>query len=91
MLASGSWNDSRRGVEGELPADAMGDVAQVAEPGAQVADLDVGVGLLAALDAVEEVLNVLRLAFRRAACRLAPSPCSTRQPFSSTISVPLSP
>ena len=45
--ASASWNDSRRGVEGELLAGAVGDVAQVAEPGAQVADLDVGVGLSA--------------------------------------------
>ena len=45
-LASASWNDSVRGVEGELLAGAEGDVAQVAEPRAQVADLDVGVGLL---------------------------------------------
>ncbi len=52
-----------RGVERQLLAGAVGDVAEEAEPGAQVADLDVGVRALAALDAIEEVLNVLRLAF----------------------------
>ena len=46
------------GVEGELLAGAEGDVSQVAQPGAQVADFDVGIGLLAALDAIEKVLHV---------------------------------
>src|SRR5207249_1561748 len=47
-----------RGVEVERPAGPVGDVAEVAQPGAGVADLDVGVGGLAVADAVEEVADV---------------------------------
>jgi hypothetical protein len=32
------------GVEGQFAAQAIRDVAQVAEPGAEVTDLDLGVG-----------------------------------------------
>src|SRR5262245_11872890 len=46
------------GVEVQHPADAQGDVAEVAQPRALVPLLDVGVGALAALDAVEEVAEV---------------------------------
>src|SRR5437868_13363254 len=45
-------------VEGELLAEPEGDIAQVAQAGAEVADLDVGVRCRAALDAIEEVLDV---------------------------------
>ena len=63
-LASASWNDSVAASKVSFLPVRIGDVAQVAEPGAQVADLDVGIGLLAALDAVEKVLDVARLAVR---------------------------
>src|SRR5271166_2950526 len=45
-------------VEGELLSRAKGDVAEVAQPGAQVADLDVGIRFRAALDAIKKVLHV---------------------------------
>ena len=49
----------------EHAVDAVGDVAEVAEQGALVAFLDVGVGAFAGLDAVEEVGDVLARRCRR--------------------------
>src|SRR5262249_2661847 len=49
---------ARLRVEGERPAGAVGDVAQVAQERALLAFLDVRVGPLAAADAVEEVGEV---------------------------------
>lgn len=46
------------GVEGEFPAQAEGDVAEVAEAGAEMPDLDIRAGRGPVLHAVEEVLDM---------------------------------
>ena len=89
--ASASWNDSCSASKCELLAGAKRDVAQVAQPGAQVADFDVGVGLLTRLLTQSRKFWTCCRWPSALALPVAPSPCSTRQPLSSMISVPLSP